>query len=340
MSTISKKMFRNEGSTLRRLVTLHAHAAAGARAEHEGRATKCPVMRTVRWFKGMAVRGGFTLIELLVVIAIIGVLVSILLPALGKAKSLGRQTRELTAAGQIMTAFTMYADDHKSMVIPGYASRAWVNGSMRVLNTDGDRLFDEKAQRFPFRLAPYLNYNFRGLYQSDKLLAELRDKEPAYSAYGVDYDYVVSLYPSLGMNTAFIGGSDRYQSYDRLFQRLFGRTHIERLGDAVRPSELLTFASARAESQPAIPVLGRPEGYFRVDPPRFAASSGPLWESSYDSLTTQPGQNSGFVSLRHNNRAVIALLDGHGKTASWEGLNDMRLWADQASAPDWALTPR
>ncbi|MEM9251132.1 MAG: prepilin-type N-terminal cleavage/methylation domain-containing protein [Planctomycetota bacterium] len=54
---------------------------------------------------------GFTLIELLVVISIIGLLISILLPALGAARHTARLTQDLTHLRQIATANAAYQVD-------------------------------------------------------------------------------------------------------------------------------------------------------------------------------------------------------------------------------------
>jgi prepilin-type N-terminal cleavage/methylation domain-containing protein len=283
---------------------------------------------------------GFTLIELLVVIGIVAVLVGILIPALGKARLSARQTREMAAAKQLVTAFFLYADASRGQVMPGYPTRAMVNGPMPVIGDHGQRLLDEEAQRYPWRLAPHLDYDFRGLYQDDKVLAELREGESTYASYGVGYDYVVSLFPSLGMNIAFVGGSDRHGEFDTVFNRVFGRVYIERIDEARRPSQVLVFASARADPQPQVPFLDRPQGFFRLDPPRFAATQPRAWAAAYEENSVMPGLNSGFVALRYGGKAITAHLDSHVGVAGWPELNDMRLWADQATGPDWALTPR
>ena len=58
-------------------------------------------------------RAGFTLIELLVVIAIIGILASILLPVLSRAKKKARTMKSVNNQGQIGKAYVMYLDDNE-----------------------------------------------------------------------------------------------------------------------------------------------------------------------------------------------------------------------------------
>lgn len=53
---------------------------------------------------------GFTLIELLVVVAIIAVLVALLLPSLGEARKMAKNTICTSNLRQMGTAFAMYAD--------------------------------------------------------------------------------------------------------------------------------------------------------------------------------------------------------------------------------------
>lgn len=308
-------------------------AAVGAlvRGDSRGFATdsRCPVARLAR---------AFTLIELLVVIAVIAVLIGLLVPTLARARVLAKETRELAAGQQLNIAFNLYAVDNKENVLVGYASTAMVNGPMPVYNDRSERLNNEIAQRYPWRLASYLNYDFQGLYGDTNLLNNIRRNADQYP--GVNFDYLISLFPSLGLNVAFVGGSDLHGEFDPTFVRVFGKAYVSRIGDARRPSGVMAFTSAREGPQPLAPVLGSPQGFFRVEPPYFGQAQGYRWESKYDEASASPGLNSGFVSTRGGHRAVAAMLDGHSQTLSWEQLKDMRYWADAADSPSWTLVPR
>ena len=63
-------------------------------------------------------RRGFTLVELLVVIGIIALLISILLPALGKAREQGRTIKCLSNLRQLGMAFAAYTAQNKGSICP------------------------------------------------------------------------------------------------------------------------------------------------------------------------------------------------------------------------------
>ena len=290
---------------------------------------------TPRIGSGHLCRGsGFTLIELLVVIAIIALLIGILLPMLAGARSTARQVRELASGNQIMVATTLYVNDNDDAILPGFASRTMVVDDLIVRNEVGERITGPAAQRHPWRLAPYLDYNFDGLYHNDRALRELRLRP--------DYEYVVSLFPLFGMNAQFVGGHADYLAFNQRAQRRFGRFYIERLSQVRRPTQVIAFASARPDQSSlfGLAQFENADGYHVVLAPRLTEAGRPQWQASYDPQTTEPGQNSGFLALRHRNKAAIVTLDGHAEALDWEELQDMRRWSDHADAPDWGLQTR
>src|SRR5437763_12192283 len=66
----------------------------------------------------------FTLVELLVVIGIIALLISILLPALGKAREAARTVACASNARQVALAMRLFAQEHRGYR-PALSDKAW-----------------------------------------------------------------------------------------------------------------------------------------------------------------------------------------------------------------------
>ncbi|RYD75978.1 MAG: prepilin-type N-terminal cleavage/methylation domain-containing protein [Verrucomicrobiaceae bacterium] len=263
---------------------------------------------------------GFTLVELLVVVVIIAVLSAILLPVVAGMRQRANMSREIAAARQVMAAYLLYPSDHDGELMPGF-------GPFPAKDDQGKEVHSPVNFRYPWRLAPYLRYDMRILWgnNADDRLSKLAQGPRDAYIYGV------SVQPALGINAAYVGGDyqvlppNKAKAIDR-----YGQFCVTRLSQAVKPQQLIVFASAGAEHEGQ-----HLSGYFKVDAPNF---TGRNWTVT-DASEASP-DSTGHVHFRYQGKAVAAMLDGHVELLDFDQMNDMRRWSNQAGQADnrqWKL---
>ncbi len=264
---------------------------------------------------------GFTLIELLVTVGIIALLAGMLLPAMGKARYRAAQVNEMSATRQVLLAWRVYAEDSGDSVLPGYRY------GFEAHDFRGNPVTHPINARYPWRLAPYLGQNFDILYVNENrqtLDAFRRMADPNLAI------YAASVFPSLGINSVFVGGDDlELPPTDRALDQ-FGRFCVLKIAEIQRPSELITFCSARG------PFEGKVvPGFYVVKPPYLNARR---WAVDWN---PDDGPEAwGNVHPRYSLKAVSGFSDGHVENIDRRRLQDMRNWANLADRSDWTLRAR
>ncbi len=255
----------------------------------------------------------FTLLELLVVMAIIAFLTALSVPVYSSVRKSGNKTREIHAGRQLAAAYAAAAADDDGTLMAGYASRAtaWDDLGREVQNP--------VCNRYPWRLAKYLGYKVIGslLVNEQEKIADLRDQQQ-------EYNYLVSLTPTFGMNSVFVGGNFQgIFSPTGLGAKRFGSFCVTRLAQAQQPSKLIVFASAHFRNGEE-----HYHGYHTLEPPLL---TGRNWAGVDDEANPK---STGYVHLRYDQKAVAVMLDGHVELLGIDELNDMRRWSNQAAELD------
>ena len=287
--------------------------------------SRIPCPRTV----ASLTRRGFTIVELLTSLLAIVVLIGLVIHASSSVRRGADRASEMASARSLGIAWSSYAMDHRGTILPGYGS------GFRARDAAGEFIdtstAEVAAQRWPLRLAPYLGHDFAALY-SGPARNELSELTSGPTA---DLLYRVSVRPSFGLNSVFIGGDQNYGGFSDIMRQTFGEFYARGPSSVRRPDRLVVFSTSHA-SDPSL-FSGVQEGFFRVLPPAWTS---PIWLDDYDA---DDPDGHGFVSARHlvgdPPVAITTTVDGAVATRSIDELRDLRRWSDLADSADWTMQP-
>jgi len=202
----------------------------------------------------------FTLIELLVVIAIIALLIGIMLPALGSARESGRAVVCASNQLQLITAFTVYTDDHRGFSMPHLQT----SGITRTYWYGRENIATQSLDHTSGTLTPYLS-----AAPGDHSVFECPEQpEGTYHTQGSTGTFT----STYGYNA--YGLSPNTSGYFELYNQ-----RTLRLAQIQRPSAQLVFADTMI-----VLFSGQPSNSALLDPPQlFSPGSG--WRENYSPTT-------------------------------------------------------
>lgn len=263
----------------------------------------------------------FTLLELLVTIGVVFLLALAGIGACHGVFGKRSQIQEIAAGKTLITAYQTHAAENDGRYLPGMD---FTVNKVFFPPYNRDISIMHAANRYPFRLAPYFAYSLKGAVLLENNRRAIEKLSPPGTPM---HDYVVSAFPTFGINYYFVGGCLTGSAASPSL--IYPGECISRASQGGKP--LLVFASGGTTDGSI-----RMEGFNILTPPQLYS---PNWSAGSWTKKSDPGLY-GNVDARHEGRAVCVFLDGSLKLLTIEELRDMRLWnrnAAEQNDPDYTI---
>ena len=263
--------------------------------------------------RGRGSRRGFTLIELLVVVAIIGVVLSVLLPALAGARASGRSARCLSNLRQMHLGWALYADDYRGYAMPlARFDGAGGDDSVFWWGSAGDQLgYVDHMAGF---LSPYLDSAL-----SPASVYECPEQPwGSYRAQG----FAQTITSTYGYNGYYLTPAATPGWSSSIGKRPWRRIH--EVGGA---SDLLVFADTLLGGEPA-------SNNALLDPPMLYQGRG-RWRENRSPTTAFRHAGRSASGVRADGSARLTAAQGDWIVDEANSIGSIGRANDPAYVPDW-----